>query len=88
MHLAYIYSSFIMDLTLKAYIDDKNLVAQDVVKDYLEKAKALNADYFSFVRFHEDYVTTHLDAFASRSLRAAPIGIKDIILTQDFVTSC
>ncbi|MEI6118881.1 MAG: amidase family protein [bacterium] len=62
--------------------------AQDIVKNYLETAKTLNADYFSFVRFHEEYVDTHLDQFASRPLKAAPIGIKDIILTQDYITSC
>jgi hypothetical protein len=62
-----------MDLTLKTYIDDSSLVAQDVTKTYIEKAKKLNADYFSFVRFHEDYINTHLDEFASRKLKAAPI---------------
>ena len=77
-----------MNLTLKEYITDGKLNAQDVVKKYLETAKTLNADYFSFVRFHEDYVDAHLDQFASRPLKAAPIGIKDIILTQDYITSC
>jgi len=77
-----------MDLTLKDYITNDTLLAQDIVKNYLEKAKKLNADYFSFVRFHEDYVAAHLDEFASRPLKAAPIGIKDIILTQDYITSC
>ena len=62
-----------MDLTLKTYIDDKTLVAKDVVQSYLDKAKKLNADYFSFVRFHDDYVAAHLDEFASRPLKAAPI---------------
>lgn len=76
-----------MNLTLKDYITS-DMKAQDVVKNYLETAKKLNADYFSFVRFHEDYVTAHLDEFASRPLKAAPIWIKDIILTQDYITSC
>ena len=76
-----------MNLTLKDYIAS-DMKAQDVVKKYLETAKTLNADYFSFVRFHEDYVDAHLDQFASRPLKAAPIGIKDIILTQDYITSC
>lgn len=77
-----------MNLTLKDYITSDTFKAQDVVKNYLETAKKLNADYFSFVRFHEDYMKAHLDQFASRPLKAAPIGIKDIILTQDYVTSC
>ena len=76
-----------MQLTLKDYIHS-DMKAQDIVKTYLETAKTLNADYFSFVRFHEDYINIHLDEFASRPLKAAPIGIKDIILTQDYITSC
>lgn len=62
-----------MNLTLKEYINDSNLNTQDVVKTYREKAKQLNADYFSFVRFHDDYADAHLDEFASRPLKAAPI---------------
>ena len=77
-----------MQLTLKEYITNQELNAQDIVKQYIYTANKLNADYFSFVRFHEDYVKAHLDEFASKPLKAAPIGIKDIILTQDYVSSC
>ncbi|MFA6256373.1 MAG: Asp-tRNA(Asn)/Glu-tRNA(Gln) amidotransferase subunit GatA [Candidatus Absconditabacterales bacterium] len=77
-----------MDITLKDYINNDDVKAHDVVHKYLTTAKKLNADYFSFVRFHEDYVKTHVDQFASRPLKAAPIGIKDIIFTQDYITSC
>ncbi len=77
-----------MQLTLKAYINDKSLKAKDVVKSYFEQAKKINPEYFSFVRFHEEYITSHLNEFASRPLKAAPIWIKDIILTQDYMTSC
>jgi Asp-tRNA(Asn)/Glu-tRNA(Gln) amidotransferase A subunit family amidase len=70
-----------MSLTLKEYIHS-DIKAQDIVTQYLETAKKLNADYFSFVRFHEDYVASHLNEFASRPLKSAPIGIKDIILTE------
>ncbi|HBB04887.1 TPA: hypothetical protein DCZ39_08665 [Patescibacteria group bacterium] len=77
-----------MNLTLKDYIASDKLKAQDVVATYLETAKKNNADYFSFVRFHEDYAQSRLDEFATRPLKAAPIGIKDIILTQDYITSC
>ena len=77
-----------MSNTLKEYITHDALQAQEIVKKYLDTAKKINADYFSFVRFHEDYVAAHLDEFASRPLKAAPIWIKDIILTQDYITSC
>ncbi len=77
-----------MDITLKSYLNDTTLHGQDVVQLYLDKAKTLNADYFSFVRFHDDYVAAHVGEFALRPLKAAPIAIKDIILTQNFVTSC
>jgi len=62
-----------MNLTLKDYIIGDKSKAQDVVIQYLEAAKKLNADHFFFVRFHEDYVAAHLDQFASRPLKAAPI---------------
>ena len=77
-----------MQLTLKDYINDIHFNAQDVVADILTTAKKLNADYFSFIRFHEDYIQTHIDEFSNRLLKAAPIGIKDIILTQDYISSC
>jgi len=77
-----------MQLTLKDYINDIHFKAQDVVADILTTAKKLNADYFSFIRFHEDYIQTHIDEFSNRLLKAAPIGIKDIILTQDYISSC
>jgi hypothetical protein len=62
-----------MDLTLENYISDEHLIAQDIVKQYMNTAKTLNTDYFSFIRFHDDYVDSHLDEFASRPLKAAPI---------------
>ena len=77
-----------MKLTLKEYITGDKYVSQDVVNEYLTTAKQLNADYFSFIRFHQDYIAAHLDEFAQRPLKAAPIGIKDIILTQDYISSC
>ena len=77
-----------MDLTLKDYMTSDKLNAQDVVTAYLDTAKKINADYFSFVRFHEDYVHAHLDEFAKRPLKAAPIGIKDIIMTEGYISSC
>ncbi len=77
-----------MKLTLKEYITGDKYVSQDVVNEYLTTAKQLNADYFSFIRFHQDYIDAHLDEFAQRPLKAAPIGIKDIILTQDYISSC
>ena len=77
-----------MNITLKEYIDNGTLKAQDVVKNYVDTAKKSNAEYFSFIRFHDDYILDHLDEFASRPLKAAPIGIKDIILTENYITSC
>jgi len=77
-----------MTLSLASYIWDSTLLPKDIVFSYIEKAKKLDSDCFSFVRLHEEYVATHLDEFASRPLKAAPIAIKDIILTQDYITSC
>ena len=77
-----------MHLTLKDYITSDTFTPSAVVTAYLDTAKKNNADYFSFVRFHEDYIQDHLDAFAMKPLKAAPIGIKDIILTEGYITSC
>ena len=61
---------------------------QTVVDAYLAKAKTENAGLCSYIRFHDDYVQSHLADFASRPLCAAPIAIKDIILTKDYISSC
>ena len=80
-----------MKLTLKEYInkvETGELKPEEVVNHYLEKAKELNNKYFAFIRFHEDYISENLDKFKDRPLKAAPIGIKDIILTKWYITSC
>jgi len=83
--------AFSMNLTLKSYIDwveSWKLNPQDVVNHYLTKAKEKNSEYFSFIRFHEDYIKNNLEEFAKKPLHGAPIGIKDIILTQWEISSC
>lgn len=80
-----------MNLTLKQYIDwvqNWKLNPKDVINHYLTKAQNQNSEYFSFIRFHEDYVSNNLDLFSNRPLHSAPIWIKDIILTKDYITSC
>jgi Asp-tRNA(Asn)/Glu-tRNA(Gln) amidotransferase A subunit family amidase len=74
-----------MNLTLKEYInkvETGEVKPEEVVSHYLEKAKELNKKYNAFIRFHEDYVKENLSTFKDKPLKAAPIGIKDIILTQ------
>ena len=80
-----------MNLTLKDYIDGVEswkLKAENIVNQYLTKAKEKNSEYFSFIRFHEDYIKNNLENFSNKSLHGAPIGIKDIILTDWYITSC
>lgn len=80
-----------MNLTLKQYIDwinDWTLDAKNVINHYLNKAKEKNSQTFSFVRFHEDYVNSHIDDLISKPLHGAPIGLKDIILTKGYISSC
>lgn len=80
-----------MNLTLKHYIDWVNwwtLDAKNIINHYINKAKEQNSLTFSFVRFHEDYINLHIDDFITKPLRGAPIGIKDIILTKWYITSC
>lgn len=80
-----------MNLTLKEYIawvKNGKLNPEIVVNEYLEKAKKFNKQYNAFIRFHEDYVKINLSNFKKKSLCGAPIGIKDIILTKWYITSC
>ena len=80
-----------MQLTLRAYIDGVTagtLDPQTVVDFYMNKAKKTNDKLFSFVRFHDDYVQKNLKILQTGPLKGAPIAIKDIILTKDYITSC
>ena len=80
-----------MNLTLKQYIEKVEkweLAPEKVVYSYLEKAKKLNSKLNAFIRFHEDYVKENLSKLKDKKLKAAPIGIKDIILTKGYITSC
>lgn len=80
-----------MSLTLKAYIDWVEswiLNPETVLYEYLQKAKEKNPDLFAYVRMHEDYAQAHVKDFTNKSLRWAPIGIKDIILTKWYISSC
>lgn len=80
-----------MHLTLAAYlqgVQSWKLVPEQVVSHYLKKAQDKNDDLFAFMRFHEEYVKDHMKAFSSLPLHGAPIWIKDILLTQWYISSC
>lgn len=80
-----------MKLTLKSYIagvEAGTISPRQVIDHYLAKAKEYNTSLNAFVRFHDGYIETHIDDFTEKTLHAAPIGIKDIILTKGEVTSC
>jgi aspartyl-tRNA(Asn)/glutamyl-tRNA(Gln) amidotransferase subunit A len=61
---------------------------REVISHYLQKVQQHNADLFSFVRMHEQYVDKNLDMLLQRKLKAAPIGIKDNMMLQGEITSC
>lgn len=74
-----------MQLTLRSYIDGVNsgiLNPQTVVDFYVKKAKTANSKLFSFVRFDDEYVQQNISSYKEKPLHAAPIAIKDIILTK------
>ena len=80
-----------MHLTLKSYIagiEQGTLKAHDVIDYYIQKAERENPSYNAFLRFHKDYIQKSIHEFESLPLHAAPIGIKDIILTKDYISSC
>lgn len=80
-----------MKLTLKSYItgvEGGTISPREVLDHYLAKAKEYNKSLNAFVRFHDGYTESHIDQFSNEALHAAPIGVKDIILTKGEVTSC
>lgn len=80
-----------MNLTLKSYIEwikNWTIDAKNIINHYISKAKEQNSQTFSFVRFHEDYVSSHIEDLITKPLCGAPIGLKDIILTKWYITSC
>ena len=80
-----------MKLTLASYIAGVKagtLKPREVLDHYLAKAKEYNQSLNAFIRFHDGYTETHIDDFSEKLLHAAPIGVKDIILTKGEVTSC
>jgi len=80
----------LMELTLKSYlewIEKGKFSSEEVMKNYLARAKEGNKDYFAFLRFYDDYIEKNLTIFADKPLRWAPIGMKDNVLTKGLVTS-
>lgn len=80
-----------MNLTLKSYIQQVEkwqLSASEVVNHYLSKAKQNNSNYNAFINFYDEYINQNLSSFSDLPLHAAPIWVKDIILSQDQITTC
>ncbi len=79
-----------MNLTLTSYIAkvaSGDLDPKTVADHYLQKS--INEDvYNAYVRTHPDYVSTMVETFSDRALAGAPIAVKDIFLTQWYITSC
>ena len=79
-----------MKLTLVDYmhkVEQRELNPDHVIDHYLKMAKN-HTDLNAYIRVHEDYVAKHREEFVTRPFRGAPIAIKDIILTQDYISSC
>ncbi|UFX82643.1 Asp-tRNA(Asn)/Glu-tRNA(Gln) amidotransferase subunit GatA [Candidatus Absconditicoccus praedator] len=80
-----------MNYTLKDYInkvDNNTIQPESIVEDYLNKAQKENDKYFSYVRFHEDYIKENIQSLQQLPLRGAPIGVKDNFITKGYVSSC
>lgn len=74
-----------MNLTLQSYlygIENKQFSAKEVLDTYLKKAQTLNPQYNAFIRLHTDYIEKNWETFSTRELKAAPIALKDNILTK------
>lgn len=79
-----------MSLTLQSYItqlQNGSLDPQEVLVQYIQKAKDKQSSHNTFVRFHDDYATNR--AIDTTTLLAgAPIAIKDNILMKGYISSC
>ncbi|PZM87311.1 MAG: Asp-tRNA(Asn)/Glu-tRNA(Gln) amidotransferase GatCAB subunit A [candidate division SR1 bacterium] len=80
-----------MQLTIASYLDGikKQLFTpKEVLLDYQKRAKTLNPDLNACVRFNDDYVAIHAEEFATNSLAALPIMVKDNILIKGELATC
>ncbi len=78
-----------MDLRITTFLDwisSGKLTTQWVFQHYMEKAK--HDKYNAYVRLHEEYADSHVEAFADLPLAGCPIAVKDIFLTKWYITSC
>lgn len=76
-------------LTLQSYITgvkSGEINALETIKKYQEKVKAneLNA----WISQTPEYVNEHAEDFLSKPLCAAPIGVKDLIMTKGVKSTC
>lgn len=76
-------------LTLQSYITgvkSGEINALETIKKYQEKVKAneLNA----WISQTPEYVNEHAEDFLSKALCAAPIGVKDLIMTKGVKSTC
>lgn len=79
-----------MSLTLQSYISQVkswSIKPQDIISQYLQKAKDTQASHNAFVRFHDDYVS-NVNIDTNSFLAGAPITIKDNILMKGYISSC
>ncbi len=76
-------------LTLSSYIAwvrSGVINPQEVIKDYQEKANKNELN--SWISTTPQYVSEHMDDFLAKPLCAAPLWIKDIIMTKGYKTTC
>lgn len=78
-----------MHITLTDYIAgvrSGTIQAWEIAAHYLDKAQHDTTN--SWIRLHTDYVDAHIADFSAKPLAWAPIGIKDIIMTAWYETTC
>lgn len=64
-------------------IDPRQTIVQ-----HLEKAKAAQSKYNTFINFADEYIENNIDQLAKKGpLYGAPIAVKDLILTQGVATT-
>lgn len=74
-----------MNLSIASYLEgirNQQFTPKEVLLDYQKRAKSLNADLNACVRFNDDYVNGHAEAFSTQALAGLPIMVKDNILVK------
>lgn len=82
----------LLDLSIKELrnkIDNKEITAQELVQESVDRITELDPKLNSFITFDTDYVKSQVTDFQENQLLSGiPVALKDNIVTRDLATTC